>query len=917
MVDPLDLKDDEILLSSPAMWKKGRKKGMLNVINPWACRSIYLLRSGKLRYYDGIKLRGELILLGGECVKCEPEQTDGRSNSFEVCNSSIPGFVSLFLMAKDEEERTLWIKSINLLASGNWDKEKEREEIEAARMMPYPLYGITSPMRKLHKDGMERNRKVWKDNLPVDIRSCVGALEMHSYIFEENKNNQESTPKTNPSAAKQSKVAGGLNLFDTSSTGMNLTNIFSFGSKSSNNTTVSTVSTDGLTSNSTKSTRRTSASSATSKQGDLRSGSPDSSSGASLDTIFISPPFVSSPAMSTSPAHKGTTSSALHLLQYNRSMRRDINATGTDWRNEGRNSRGGGKKLSIGPAREMVLKKASHSRVFSEDFPEVLSQTAPDNENNISELSKCRCGRSEVMLACETGALSDLDRMEEILREAEDHSENELRSIIDEEDSFGMRPAHLAVSHGHVAYLELLMRYKVDLRPRFFKKLRSGSQDSLRTNSVDSSITNATNLTSDTSLSPQPPHSAFPSEYVMMSGSESLLHASIAIVNDKMLACLELLLASSAICDINHPCMPSMWTPLHKAAFYGNENAVAAILRYAPPYEISEDNDLSRTYLQVMAKDCHNRTALQLAAAGGHIECVKLLLHFHDHEEIFEYSRNEDLAELHGGWTAWTTYQLACANGHSELLKFLLENLTDYMNKKHKGDSWKYDDMLDYWDPFYNVAHFAAVGGNAECLQLCNKFSALYRDFSDTRSQSSKNINETTVMHVAASHGNTEAVTYLLTTTGKSESNEENCDNFREIHRITVEEMLSSVKSKFRRTPMLEACSTKNDGGIGVLDVLFRAGASIGAEDEEGNNALHIAARRNNIKTVRVLVGRYGLEGTHNRNRHNQTALEVAMLNGNNEIERILIRNKDFYGRKNNDEIPELDFTERQSFMVE
>ena len=942
---PPDLMGEEIVVSCPAMWKKGRKKGMLNVINPWACRRVYLLRSGKLRYYDGMKLRGELNVVGGESIVCTPDQTDGRNDTFEVCNKSIPGFVSLFLMAKDNDQRSLWIKSINLLACGEWDKEKEKEAIESARTMPYPSFEISTSLRTAHRSEIAKHRKIWKDNLPDEIRTCVSTFEVHINVEKKyNKTNESGSTSTN--SEKRSIFSDTV-----SSTGMNLSNMFSFRLRSeSDQTAVSDMSTSpnavsrkgdeiGKRQNS-QEIREISVSPNT--KVDNSSIEPSIGIGFNsnridgLQDLPPSPPKFASSPISSSPARKGITTSA--ILQYNNkanaNVQLDIADAGRDWRNEGRRqaqTRETQTKLLYNTGNTVGIQ----NRTISQDSVYLQNQNSFDSVLTDDEKSRkieksfmdCICQRSDFFEKCEIGLPVDLENMEQLLQESEDHSESELRSIIDEKDKFGFRPAHLAASYGHVAYLELLMKHKVDLRPRHFRRKRSESSESQQSNGAFSEI--------DMNI------------YADLYCCESLLHACIS--NNKSNGngkdCLNLLLNSYAVGDINYQVLPSLWTVLHKASFYGDVDAINVLLKFVPSsIALAENIELKERetpHLLVDLQDSQGRTSLQLAASSGHVECSLALLNHYDYEKEKDHQfgqfgarstrtnsiDNVSLGSIHrdqlrGGWTAWTIYQLACLYGHHELLREIIRHLIDYLTKKYKEEDndneskdkesevpkkeINNDLIIEYLDPYHNLAHFAAAGGNVDCLKLCHQYSILHQIHGNINDMTqSKNINNTTPLHVASSFGHVESISYILSTgNNEKESN---------MHTSAI---LNSCVSKYGRSPVLEACGALNDHGIQSIDILVGAGASIGDIDEEGNGALHVAAERNNIRTVRALVERYGLQGTFTRNRHNQTALEVAMLNSNNEIERMLITTKNKMIDQGRDEIPQANSARRASFIA-
>ena len=129
-------------------------------------------------------------------------------------------------------------------------------------------------------------------------------------------------------------------------------------------------------------------------------------------------------------------------------------------------------------------------------------------------------------------------------------------------------------------------------------------------------------------------------------GNKTLLH--IAVENKNTEAVRILLAGGAQLGQFNSVLKV---TVLHLAAGQGDEGVLTTLLRCSGPHAIQVVN----------IKDRAGRTPLHLAALGGHIQCVKILL---------EAGANANVTDNKGGQTPLT---LAANKGNIEVVKLLLK----------------------------------------------------------------------------------------------------------------------------------------------------------------------------------------------------------------------------------------------------
>ena len=435
--------------------------------------------------------------------------------------------------------------------------------------------------------------------------------------------------------------------------------------------------------------------------------------------------------------------------------------------------------------------------------------------------------------------------------------------------------------------------------------------------------------------------------------------------------------------EINVNSLHQKWTPLHKAAWFGLTEHMNVLLDCMSTEDFGENVHASKSlrtmstgscdsraherrssshvlpwqgrlssalhneqeeqedeegdgddvpYLLVNRRDCSGFTALHIACAAGHLECVRALvevgraqLNLEGGPDFFKLQepvpaaagsreRSFSMASLQGISASkhYTVFHLAAYAGRADVLQYLLELIppaelaatdlsTDVSTKEVEKclsnicTQWHLDGSFDG-----DITHFSALSGSVACLELCAKHKLLgplqlavadtctvsTNQDTDQPSHARELVAMSTPLHLAALEGHTEAVRFLIT--AGSNLHHEN---------------------HLGRTPLLEAT---RGGHMEVLHVLVQAGANVSAMDTAGNSALHLAAAYNHIGAIKVLVERYG-PYTPTINRDGQSALGLASYYENTEVVQYLVA-QETMGQPWGDAIPDVDTKRRGSY---
>jgi len=324
----------------------------------------------------------------------------------------------------------------------------------------------------------------------------------------------------------------------------------------------------------------------------------------------------------------------------------------------------------------------------------------------------------------------------------------------------------------------------------------------------------------------------------------------------------------------------------------------------------------------IRAVDKEGRNALHLAAEKGCLAVVHVLLPYKELLEAQDNSGN-------------TPFLLAAANGHREVCETLLIAGANMRAVNNKG---------------YNVLHVAAFSSELYVMQLlsqCKEYLEaqakegftpfLYAAFRGHRNTCEAlltaganvravDINGSNALHLAAARNQLAVVQMLLPYKELHEAQAKDgrtpfltavtgnhrtvCEtllqagvNIKAVdvngcnalhlaatqNQLEVVQMLLPYKefleaqAKDGRTPLLTAVAEHN---YQVFEALLKAGANVRAVDNDGFNALHVAAQNNCFSFAYKLTAHKDLFRV--RNKAGQTPLEIAMAKGHEDIARIL-----------------------------
>lgn len=235
----------------------------------------------------------------------------------------------------------------------------------------------------------------------------------------------------------------------------------------------------------------------------------------------------------------------------------------------------------------------------------------------------------------------------------------------------------------------------------------------------------------------------------------------------------------------------------------------------------------------------HDCTPLSLAASGGHVEAVKLLVSLKAAVEPDTF-----MPPLH----------VAATGGHLECVKALIDARADPQTRAANGHS---------------VLIAAAEAPNASVMRFfCVETNVCGDQALRTTDNSGR-----TLLHVAASFARHRTVSLLL-------------------------ELKSSVNAKqpggLYRTPLLEACSAwfgSDEEKSECVEALIAAGADPEATDHEDACALLQAASVGSASVLRLLLARSIGGGVNQRNRDGDTPLMAACRFCHAEAARVLLEN--------------------------
>lgn len=142
--------------------------------------------------------------------------------------------------------------------------------------------------------------------------------------------------------------------------------------------------------------------------------------------------------------------------------------------------------------------------------------------------------------------------------------------------------------------------------------------------------------------------------------------------------------------------------------------------------------------------------------------------------------------------------------------------------------------------------------------------------------------NGNTALHWAAENGHTEVVRLLLKHSNINLSAKNTEEKTSE--QVAKESYYPEVAEIIRRAMEKKFIEAAKAGDLATVKNLLQAGVSINAVDEEGETALHHAAKNNHVKVVEKLLTAPGIEINKTSEKNGGTALHWAASRGYKEV---------------------------------
>ncbi|WAR23175.1 ANK3-like protein [Mya arenaria] len=302
-------------------------------------------------------------------------------------------------------------------------------------------------------------------------------------------------------------------------------------------------------------------------------------------------------------------------------------------------------------------------------------------------------------------------------------------------------------------------------------------------------------------------------------------------------------------------------TPLHYAARSGNDDVMLEMVKHIGPKSIQ--NAVNR-----QAKN--GWSPLLVASEQGHLEVVKILLNYHARVDVFDEAHGK--AALH----------LAAENGHDKVADILLWRKA-YVNAKSKSG--------------ITPLHLAAQNG----------YNTLVRLLIETHKASidALSLAKKTPLHMAAQYGKLDVCATLLKLNADANAVDEHVQT--PLHLAAENDHSDVVKLFLKHRPELVTMANTDGmtiahiaaakGSAGVLKELMKFNKSVvttarnkthessalhlaaeGGYREDGNTALHLAAKEGHIQIMEALAGKLSFRTTSRKT--GLTAMHVAASYG-------------------------------------
>ena len=280
-------------------------------------------------------------------------------------------------------------------------------------------------------------------------------------------------------------------------------------------------------------------------------------------------------------------------------------------------------------------------------------------------------------------------------------------------------------------------------------------------------------------------------------------------------------------------------------------------------------------------KDGYGRTPLHYAVINNHLEVVKILNRYKQHDSINTQNNNGDtplhyachigqlaiaqylISEAHCDPSCEDKYcdtplHLACRNGRLHIVQYLLSTgKADPLIKNNKGRIPLYAVKLNQTSYLQlPMLHLAAHHGWMDIIiDLITKYKC------DTNC---KDDYGRTPLHYAICNNRLEVVRYFI--------NEQHCDPLN--------------KDNLGNTPLHNACRYGNTNTVQVL--ISETHQNLSCENDDGDTPLHIACRNDRLHIVQYLLST-GKVDPLIKNKNGDTPLHIACTYGDMNTVQVLI----------------------------